>query len=253
MSYRDFEDLKNTKIRNTNKLDYIANNLYYLYDFVCFLKMDQMCSILNRHVFKFTRLREEIIFLTVRLSNVSGHGTNSIIKLAVNEKSFWNRFTISKPTGERYDKFGYDTIQMLQYIKAHSPSIGTIRLRLTYEEKQKITEFIESSQPAYQEQLRNIHLTDDSIVEVLDITHYSKLTWCYFFNNFITKYPTSDLHDKLVKINKSNIDLGEGLFDYKTSGAEGFYDPTDPSYFEYRKLYDLPYVFEIDNSQTDEE
>lgn len=253
MSYRDFEDLKNTKIRNTNKLDYIANNLYYLYDFVCFLKLDQISSILNRHVFKFTRLREEIIFLTVRLSNSSGYGSKSIIKLAVNEKSFWNRFIISKPTGERYNKFEYDTIQMLQFIKAHSPSIGTIRLRLTYEEKQKIARFIEFSQPAYKDQLRNMHLVDDSIVEVLDVTHYSKLTWCYLFNNFVTKYPASELHAKLVKNNKSNIDLGEGLFDYKTSGAEGFYDPTDLSYSDYRKFYELPYVFEIDKSQTNEE
>lgn len=253
MSYRDFEDLKNTKIRNTNKLDYIANNLYYLYDFVCFLKHDQISSILNRHVFKFTRLREEIIFLTVRLSNSSGSGPKSIIKLAVNEKSFWNRFIISKSTGERYNKFEYDTIQMLQFIKAHSPSIGTIRLKLTYNEKQKIEEFITNSQPQYQDTLRNMHLSDDSVVEVLDITHYSKRTWCYLFNNFIVKYPDSELYSKLLKNNKSNIDLGEGLFNYKTPGAEGFYDPTESSYSDYRKLYELPYVFEIDKSQTDEE
>lgn len=242
MGYRDFEDLRNTKIRNTNKLDYIASNLEYLLDFVKYIQLHDIGAIINRHVFKFTRLREEIIFLTVKISNSNGGGKKSIFKIAVNEKSFWNRFIVCKSSGERYNKFDYDTIQIIQYIIAKNPDVGTIRLRLTYEEKQKIAEYVESTQEQYRQPLLDYHLCDDSIIEIIDMTHYSKRTWCYFFNSFIEKLPNNE------KINRyyAGLELGGSLCEYKTKGSEGFYDPSDVQYSDYRKLYEVPYVFEAE-------
>lgn len=248
MSYRDFEDLKKIKFRNVSKLDYIANNLDYLYDYVEYLQLNLPGAIFNRHVFKFTRLREEIIFLTVRLSNSSGTGKKSVFRFSVNEKSFWNRFTITNANGEKYNKYDYDPIQIIQYALAKSPSIGSIRLQITDDEKEKFLTYVNSAQENLKQQLLNLNLTNDSIVEILDFTHYSKLTWCYFLNNFITNYPSSSLSIKLGKSNRANVEVGSGLSDYKNSGSEGFYDPSDIDYVNYRKFYDVPYVFEGEDS-----
>lgn len=238
MGTKDYEYLKTKPYKKTNMLDHLSNNMPYLYDLFKYLNYESIGSVINRHVFKFTKLREEIIFVKVRLRLTETSNDASEFVFTVNEQSFWNRFRIVTPgvTGETYSRETINAVSFINLARSDPKSVGKIRLHLLDKEVSKLNTYIESSTESNKIKLKALNIINNAFVEIAGCVHYNKRVWSHLIEKFIANYPTSG---KLVE-NIPHFNLGEDLAKYKVSGSEGFYNPKQEDYLYLYQFYNVP-------------
>lgn len=243
MGTRDYEELNSKKYNNSSsKLDHIANNTKYLYDWFKYLINENVGCKLNRTVFKFTKLREEIIFVKVRLksstdSDSAIYFTGKEFCFAVNEESFWNRFLVSSisPNGEVYNRFTTNAIKFIQLAMTNPKLVGTLRLNILPIEAEAIRIYTESSSGSDKEKINELNLVKNAKVEIIGFAHYNKRVWMYLMEKFVSNRSS----DPLLFEHVPNCTIDPSLYNYTTEGALGFYDPYADGYFDYLAFYNI--------------
>lgn len=205
-----------------SKFKKIAENKGYIEEFAKFLYNGSLGEILNNHVFKFTRLREDIIFVKVRLQKIGSQESGRPFYIAVNEKSFWNRFKFYKSgknisTYSTIDKL--DAFDLLLAASRHSSEISSIKIKLLADESIKLNHIIEHTDGELKTELQSYQLEDNANVNIDGFVHYCKRLWIgYLAYN-------RDIADQL------------NILNYTDPESKGFYNPNDPQYEEYKLFY----------------
>lgn len=243
MGTRDYEELNSKKYNKTDsKLVHIAKNTKYLYDWFKYLINENVGCKLNRTVFKFTKLREEIIFVKVRLKSPTDNDDASYFTgkefcFTVNEESFWNRFLISSvsPNGEIYNRFTTNAVKFIQLSMSNPKLVGSLRLNILPIEAEAINMYIESSSGSDKEKLNELNLVKNAKVEIIGFVHYNKRVWMYLMEQFANKRSSDSLLFEYVP----NCTIDPSLYNYTNENALGFYDPYADGYYDYLSFYNI--------------
>lgn len=217
-----------------SKFENISNNHKYLKDYAVSIFQNRVGEILNRHVFKFTKLREDIIFIRLILikPGSSSKGKNFII--AVNERSFWNRLFFYKadnPTSRYLPIDKVDPFDLLLASLRNSKDISRITFKLVSDEAERIQELYNDLNENKDEQKKILeyNIVNNANVEILGFEHFSKRLWIGYFDSIF---------------NSSNINVFTayekgllGILNYKDNENIAFYNPDDPNFSEYSLFY----------------
>lgn len=180
-------------------------------------------KVINRHCFRYTKLREEIFFIKCDLfgkdiineTNIDCSGEAVII---VNETSFWNRFNVFKSSNihERFTKKdGYSVADMIHLMETNDPIIGRITINILTHETNEIHSALFNDISL----VKKCGLVDKAVCKVTDSMHYNKRMWLALFkdkegNNFTYVKETDNL----------NIHVTIDMDDYKNPESFTFYD-----------------------------
>ena len=216
-----------------SKFDYYATNYRYVEGYAKYLYLGSFGEIINRHVFKFTQLREEIIFIKGSLSKPGSTKTGTSICIVVNEKSFWNRLKFFKGSNKE-DSFKpmdkVDPYDLLIAATRNSKEIDRITLRLVADEEERMESLINSlsANEEKQQELINCNIVDGAIFNITGFESHSKRLWIAYFQKFC-----SPENEVISQVSKSSLDVT----DYKHKNAIGYYDPDNVSFAKYKLFY----------------
>ena len=89
----DYEKSKEEKVADTTRNERTSKNTVYLLEYGKYTTASRgfIANVLNRPVYTYTKLREDIFYIHCRLFT-ENDSLNYIF--IVNEKSFWKRFTV---------------------------------------------------------------------------------------------------------------------------------------------------------------
>lgn len=231
MGIYDYENMKAHKIkykdgRESNLLERTKENITYIIHFAKYLTPNTIGRILNTHVFKYTRLRDEIYAITCRLYDVQDKDVKEGVTYTffVNEKSFWNRFHIFDKNGLMMTaRSGISVGDMLNTCEHYKHEIDRIDLNLIPEEKDEL----HKSPILIQDEAERMHIYDNSIVVIDSHINYNKRVWCEL------------LEQPLINPNDSSgTALNTQLGSYKTPDTILHYDPKHKDYAKYAMLYE---------------
>ena len=98
----DYEKSKEEKVADTTRNERTSKNTVYLSEYGKYTTASRgfIANVLNRPVYTYTKLREDIFYIHCRLFT-ENNSLNYIF--IVNEKSFWKRFTVFNSTHENSD------------------------------------------------------------------------------------------------------------------------------------------------------
>lgn len=208
MGLFDFERLKEEKypVKNStgsydSVLDIMSKNTNWVEEITPYvLDIDPVASLLNRKVFKATKLREEIYFIKCRCYNLD-NGFNEFVFL-VNEHTIYKRFRIYKNDDEFYYKSELNLQNFIKLLK--HPDYRKV-LKLFNNEISDLPDQIEqayNNTNAYK-YYKTWGFRDGMPIEVLNIQHFNKRTWIYL----------------LTTNNTTALDL-----DYKNTSSDAYFD-----------------------------
>lgn len=231
MGIYDYENMKAHKIkykngRESNLLERTKENVTYIIHFAKYLIPNTVGRLLNTHVFKYTRLRDEIYAITCRLYDIQDKDVKEgmIYTFFVNEKSFWNRFHIFDKNGLMMTaRSGISIGDMLNTCEHYKHEIDRITLNLIPEEQDDLAKSITS----IQDEAEKLNIYDGSIVVIDSHINYNKRVWCEL------------LEQELIDPNdKTGTPLNTELGSYKTPDTVLHYDPKHQDYVKYAMLYE---------------
>lgn len=232
MGLRDYEEMsykKNPEDSNEkSKLDLLKENQYFIYSFTKYCIKNTAAGVVNRHCFKFSRLRDEIYFIQCELTRPGTNNTN-LFTFVVNEKSFWNRFSIYlKSSPGRILLKGEDTtINILTKLCHNSSLVDNCCLHITDSEKEKLDEMYDLAYSDQKAELYNLNLVDGALCKFVSFYHYNKHVWVDLLNTDV------DNPNVIGTTDFVNANLG----DYKDPLSEAFYKPDDENYKDISILY----------------
>ena len=234
MGIYDYENMKAHKIkykngRESNLLERTKENITYIIHFAKYLVPGTVGRLLNTHVFKYTRLRDEIYAVTCRLYDIQDKDAKDAKEgvtytFFVNEKSFWNRFHIFDKNGLMMTaRSGISIGDMLNTCEHYKHEIDRITLNLIPEEQDDLAKSITS----IQDEAEKLNIYDSSIVVIDSHINYNKRVWCEL------------LEQELINPNDPRkIPLNTELGSYKTPDTVLHYDPKHQDYAKYAMLYE---------------
>ena len=230
MGIYDYENMKAHKIkykdgRESNLLERTKENISYIVHFAKYLVPNTVGRILNAHVFKYTRLRDEIYAVTCRLYDVQNKDAKegAVYTFFVNEHSFWNRFHIYNKDGQMMTaRSGISVGDMLNACEHYKHEIDRIDLNMIPEEKDALSR----STTVIQEEANRLHIYDNSVVVIDSHINYNKRVWCEL------------LEQPLRPPSGTIIELDTQLGSYKTPDTVLHYDPKHTDYAKFAMLYE---------------
>ena len=217
-----------------SKFEDVASNHRYLEDFASAIYSDSVGEVLNRHVFRFTKLREDIIFIKVRLTKQGSSLKGQTLTLVVNERSFWNRlyfYKANEPTSRYLPIDKVDPYDLLLASLRNSKDISRITLRLINDEMDRIQTIYDSysEDREAQEKITSYNIAHNANVEITGFEHYSKRLWLAYFESI---YNSED-----SKVISSEDKARLGILDFKDRENIAFFNPNDPEYSSYSLFY----------------
>lgn len=231
MGIYDYENMLKHEIyykdgRKSNLMERTKENMRFIIHYVNFLVPNSLGRVINTHVFKYTKLREEIYALTCRLYDVQDKTVKEASQFTffVNETSFWNRFHIYTKDGMLLSaKHGISVNEMLNICEHDKDKFDRIDLNLIPAEKDEL----HNSPILIQDEAERLHIYDDSIVVIDSHINYNKRVWCELFDQQLI----------IPSEIKGGVEVVTRLGNYKTPGTILYYDPNDPEYEKYSPLY----------------
>lgn len=254
MGAQDYETLATTMCNGVPKLQKICENK----NFLRFLGKDiedyNAIAPLNKHCFKFTKLREDCYFILCKLSaNIEVEELDGDEKpiittkhveetrfVLVNEMSFYKRFKIYKNSTSmdiyRYS-FENNIVDIINSAINHDGKlVDHIQLALLETE----TEYLTKNKI-------NTAFVNNADCEFLSVYTFNKRVIAEFFDNFVLYKPSakkaskdsieSDSEVKRVNSKGEEIVFSINLGSYKEKTSVLYYDPNDSEYSKYKLLY----------------
>ena len=226
MGMKDYEYYANTRIDALSPtgevikktlLEQLKENKEFIKQYSEYLKINNRYgNIINRPIFKYTKLREEIFFITTKIKDVSTNNTCNFV-FAVNEKSFSKRFRVYK-NNDHSNILGTrssDVESVLKNVISDSNNYN-IRLNILGFEKEAMETIYNNISPLEKDILDKLYIKNNNIIEIKAYYSYSKLLWLSLFDSLTA---STDL-----------IYIG----DYKTAGSPAYYDVDRPENIKYR-------------------
>lgn len=191
MGLRDYEEGKDflTKYHGYNpEVDTIQMKMQiatYL-QWISSLHMESL--LINRHCFKFSKLREEIFFIKCYVTGIDERhndttNTTEIKHRAgdacflVTEESFWNRFLVFKSknsnNNERFTKKDCSVSDLINMIILNDPSIGRVIVNLYPEEEDNVYAVFTSSP----NKVLTSGFINKGVCKFTGCQHYNKRMW----------------------------------------------------------------------------
>lgn len=168
---------------NISKFKKLVSNSNFFIPIARSLLKTKPINIFNDNIFKVTKLREDIYFIKVSIKQQDKPRINTI--LAVNDRSFWKRFTIiytdpiTKEETKLYSKdFNFSASDIITDC-INNPSNFSIKMYYIYNEKDRQIEYFKTTYPDLKNPKDNDNFIDPEIalVEFIGVTHYNKRTW----------------------------------------------------------------------------
>lgn len=172
----DFESAQDELlgIEHKSKLDFLFDSVPFLKTYAKSIPLTPSCSgsVLNRPVFYYTKLREEIYFINAKVISPNGF---MYYTFAVNDKSFFRRFSIIIDT----QRLVYNGEYTVDYI------VNVIIKRNLAKVQLNIYGFENSLLKDCDEYIHgeNKYLINGAYIEFNSIVHYNKRMWLYLFCN----------------------------------------------------------------------
>lgn len=228
MGIKDYEDFVETKVGDSNRIEVFKTNTNYIYHYVKYCLENTPGGAVNRHCFKFARLRDEIFFIKCFLIRPDAQYEMSEYCFVVTEKSFWNRFNIylkSSPTSPVHPSDGISVSKLVKMITNDRELVERISITLFPYEERKLNDIYSKlpSTEAKDEFLR-YNVVNNAVCEICSMEHYNKRIWI-------------ELLTQPVKPPGSSVNVSHNFGDYKDPNSLVNYNPKDPDYIDIMYLY----------------
>ena len=197
---------------NISKFTKLISNSDFFIPIARSLRKTKPINIFNDNIFKVTKLREDIYFIKVSIKQQDKPRINTI--LAVNDRTFWKRFTIryTDPITKEEMKlnakdFNFSAADLIRDC-INNPSNFSIKMYYIYDEKNRQVEYFNTMYPDLENPKDNENFIDPeiAIVEFIGVTHYNKRTWLAILddNGIIYKDVNDDPNLESYKTENSN-------------------------------------------------
>lgn len=199
-------------VSNISKFTKLISNSDFFIPIARSLRRTKPINIFNDNIFKVTKLREDIYFIKVSIKQQDKPRINTI--LAVNDRTFWKRFTIrytdtiTKEEMKLNAKdFNFSAADLIRDC-INNPSNFSIKMYYIYDEKNRQVEYFNTTYPDLENPKDNENFIDPeiAIVEFIGVTHYNKRTWLAILddNGIIYKDVNDDPNLESYKTENSN-------------------------------------------------
>lgn len=204
-------------VANISKFSKLVSNSKFFIPIARSLRRTKPTNIFNDNIFKVTKLREDIYFIKVSIKQQDKPRINTI--LAVNDRTFWKRFTIrytnpitKEETRLNAKDFNFSASDVITDC-INNPSNFSIKMYYIYDEKDRQIEYFNTKYPDLENPKDEENFIDPEIavVEFIGVTHYNKRTWLAIFIGDGTGITYTDAAD--------NPNLGS----YKTENSNTYY------------------------------
>lgn len=204
-------------VANISKFSKLVSNSKFFIPIARSLRKIKPTNIFNDNIFKVTKLREDIYFIKVSIKQQDKPRINTI--LAVNDRTFWKRFTIrytnpitKEETRLNAKDFNFSASDVITDC-INNPSNFSIKMYYIYDEKDRQVEYFNTTYPDLENPKDDERFIDPDIavVEFVGVTHYNKRTWLAILIGDGTGITYTDAAD--------NPNLGS----YKTENSNTFY------------------------------
>lgn len=204
-------------VANISKFSKLVSNSKFFIPIARSLRRTKPTNIFNDNIFKVTKLREEIYFIKVSIKQQDKPRINTI--LAVNDRTFWKRFTIryinpitKEETRLNAKDFNFSASDVITDC-INNPSNFSIKMYYIYDEKDRQVEYFNTTYPDLENPKDDERFIDPdiSVVEFVGAAHYNKRTWLAIFIGDGTGITYTDAAD--------NPNLGS----YKTENSNTYY------------------------------
>lgn len=187
MGAYDYEKSKIENMGGKTVADYIFNSIDFVkeYSFAVTSTTTYTGNIINRPVFYYTKLREDILFINTRL--ISNLGIKDYI-FAVNEKSFFKRFSIYDKNNKKICHYACQSVKELITKIFKNPNDYKIYLNLFKFEREGIVNCTGDYNNTNDNSL-NGYLKDGVLVKFIGYKSFNKRLWLHYFNNPSIPYP----------------------------------------------------------------
>ena len=197
---------------NISKFTKLISNSDFFIPIARSLRRTKPINIFNDNIFKVTKLREDIYFIKISIKQQDKPRINTI--LAVNDRTFWKRFTIryTDPITKEEMKlnakdFNFSAADLIRDC-INNPSNFSIKMYYIYDEKNRQVEYFNTTYPDLENPKDNENFIDPeiAIVEFIGVTHYNKRTWLAILddNGIIYKDVNDDPNLESYKTENSN-------------------------------------------------
>ena len=197
---------------NISKFKKLVSNSNFFIPIARSLLKTKPTNIFNDNIFKVTKLREDIYFIKVSIKQQDKPRINTI--LAVNDRTFWKRFTIrytdpiTKEEMKLHAKdFNFSAADLIRDC-INNPSNFSIKMYYIYDEKNRQVEYFNTTYPDLENPKDNENFIDPeiAIIEFIGVTHYNKRTWLAILddNGIIYKDVNDDPNLESYKTENSN-------------------------------------------------
>jgi hypothetical protein len=170
-------------VANISKFSKLVSNSKFFIPIARSLQKTKPTNIFNDNIFKVTKLREDIYFIKVSIKQQDKPRINTI--LAVNDRTFWKRFTIrytdpitNEETKLNAKDFDYSASDIITDC-INNPSNFSIKMYYIYDEKDRQIEYFNTTYPDLENPKDSESFIDPEIavVEFVGVSHYNKRTW----------------------------------------------------------------------------
>lgn len=197
---------------NISKFTKLVSNSNFFIPIARSLLKTKPTNIFNDNIFKVTKLREDIYFIKVSIKQQDKPRINTI--LAVNDRTFWKRFTIkyTNPITKEESKlnakdFNFSASNLITDC-INNPSNFSIKMYYIYNEKDRQIEYFNTINSNLENPKDDDKFIDPdiAIVDFIGETHYNKRTWLAILDGSGVIYRDSTDNPNLesYKIKNSN-------------------------------------------------
>lgn len=235
MGLKDFEEFSSTEIdEGVSRMDNLVNSKNsssnkFIYYYIQDCLKGSPGEAVNRHCFKFTRLRDEVYFITCYLVRPDNLYPIHQFNFVVNDKSFWNRFSIylkDDPNTPLVKSKQYTCLDILKMI-TNGNIVDKCTINLFQYEIDKLQEIIDDAVGTNKDKLLKYNMVNNASCKIIGYRHFNKRVWY-------------ELLSQTIKDPKSEGGIGEIYSEfgsYKEKDSEMYYDPNDPDYKDISFLY----------------
>lgn len=196
---------------NISKFTKLISNPNFFIPIARSLLKTKPTNIFNDNIFKVTKLREDIYFIKVSIKQQDKPRINTI--LAVNDRSFWKRFSIrytdpitKKETKLNAKDFNFSASNLIDDCVNNSSNFS-IKMYYIYNEKDRQNEYFNTTYHDLENPKDNKNFIDPdiAIVEFIGVAHYNKRTWLAILDDgIIYKDAADDPNLESYKTENSN-------------------------------------------------
>ena len=215
---KEMDDSSFETVSNVSKYKKLITNLKFFIPIARSLRKTKPINIFNDNIFKVTKLREDIYFINVSIKQRDKPRINTI--LAVNDRTFWKRFTIryTDPITKEEMKlngkdFNFSATDLINDC-INNPSNFSIKMYYIYDEEDRQVKYFNTNYPELENPKDNKNFIDPeiAIVEFIGVTHYNKRTWLAIL-----------IRDGNNGINYTDATDNPNLESYKTVNSNTYY------------------------------